>query len=49
MEKFAKSPNGNSTNGKAAAFDPKAFLATVSHGRTVSDYRQGAEIGRAHV
>jgi CRP/FNR family transcriptional regulator, cyclic AMP receptor protein len=41
MEKIAKSPNGNPTNGKAAAFEPKAFLATVSHGRTVSDYRPG--------
>jgi CRP-like cAMP-binding protein len=40
MEEIVKSRNGNPTNGKAA-FDPKAFLATVSHGRTVSDYRQG--------
>ena len=32
MENDAK-PNGTST------FDPKAFLATVSRGRTVSDYR----------
>jgi len=33
MENDAK-PNGTST------FDPKAFLATVSRGRTVSDYRK---------
>jgi CRP/FNR family cyclic AMP-dependent transcriptional regulator len=33
MENDAK-PNGKST------FDPKAFLATVSRGRTVSDYRK---------
>jgi CRP-like cAMP-binding protein len=28
------------SNGKKAAFDPKAFLATVNHGRTVTEYRQ---------
>jgi CRP/FNR family cyclic AMP-dependent transcriptional regulator len=50
MEKIAKSTNGKSTGGKPAngkagngraAFDPKTFLATVNHGRTVSEYRQG--------
>src|SRR5450755_3155738 len=45
MEKIAKSTNGKPANGKAgngrAAFDPKTFLATVNHGRTVSEYRQG--------
>ena len=44
MEKFDKPANGkstdvNSTNGRAV-FDPKAFLATVNHGRTVSEYRK---------
>ena len=44
MEKFDKPANGkstdiNSTTGKAV-FDPKAFLATVNHGRTVSEYRK---------
>src|SRR6202795_4264557 len=41
----AKPANGKPANGKAgsgrAAFDPKTFLATVNHGRTVTDYRQG--------
>src|SRR5260370_41228494 len=45
MEKIAKSTNGKPTNSKPAngkaAFDPKTFLATVDHGRTASDYRQG--------
>ena len=31
---------GKPTNGKAA-FDPKTFLATVNHGRTALEYRQG--------
>ena len=31
------------TNGKAA-FDPKAFLATVNHGRSVDSYRKNAII-----
>ena len=41
MEKIEKPTNGKSTkpgNGRIA-FDPKAFLATVNHGRTVSEYR----------
>ncbi len=29
---------------RAATFDPKAFLATVSHGRTVTKYRKGEVI-----
>ena len=45
MEKVAKSSNGKTANGtsgdEAASFDPKAFLATVNRGRTVSDYRKG--------
>jgi CRP-like cAMP-binding protein len=50
MQKIAKSTDGKPTNSKPAngkagngetAFDPKTFLATVNHGRTVSDYRQG--------
>jgi len=44
MEKIEKPTNGKSTNGKSGngkvAFDPKAFLATVNHGRTVSEYRK---------
>ena len=40
MEEIAKPTNGKSANGKDA-FDPKAFLATVNYGRTVSDYRRG--------
>jgi CRP/FNR family cyclic AMP-dependent transcriptional regulator len=44
MEKIDKPTNGRPTNGKLgngkAAFDPKAFLATVNHGRTVTDYRK---------
>ena len=43
MEKIEKPTNGKSTkqgNGRLA-FDPKTFLATVNHGRTVSEYRQG--------
>src|SRR5271170_6428514 len=39
-EGTAMEKNARSTNGKGA-FDPKAFLATVNHGRTVSDYRKG--------
>ena len=35
MEKIAKPTNGKLTNGKAV-FDPKMFLATVNHGRTVT-------------
>ena len=41
MEKIDRPTNGKSTkqgNGRLA-FDPKTFLATVSRGRTVSDYR----------
>jgi CRP-like cAMP-binding protein len=45
MEKIAKPDNGESANGKSTngkiAFDPKEFLATVSRGRTVTDYRKG--------
>jgi CRP-like cAMP-binding protein len=37
--KSAKPRNGKSGNGKAA-FDPKTFLATVNHGRTVTEYRK---------
>jgi CRP/FNR family cyclic AMP-dependent transcriptional regulator len=43
MEKIDKPTNGKSTksgNGRIA-FDPKTFLATVNHGRTVTEYRQG--------
>ena len=44
MEKTDKPANGKSHEGKSAngkvVFDPKAFLATVNHGRTVSDYRK---------
>jgi CRP-like cAMP-binding protein len=39
MEKIDKPTNGKLGNGKAA-FDPKAFLATVNHGRTVTEYRK---------
>lgn len=50
MEKRVKPGNGKSNNGKSnnaksdngtPAFDPRAFLATVNRGRTVSDYRKG--------
>jgi CRP-like cAMP-binding protein len=48
MEKIEKPTNGKSTNGKSTkpgngriAFDPKTFLATVNHGRTVTEYRAG--------
>ena len=48
MEKLDKPTNGKSTNGKSTkpgngrvAFDPKTFLATVNHGRTVTEYRAG--------
>jgi CRP-like cAMP-binding protein len=49
MEKIDKPANDKPTNGKPtngkpgngrAAFDPKTFLATVNHGRTVTDYRK---------
>jgi CRP-like cAMP-binding protein len=43
MEKIEKPTNGKSTkqgNGRLA-FDPKTFLATVNHGRTVTEYRAG--------
>ena len=44
MEKIDKPANGKSHEGKSpdgkVVFDPKAFLATVNHGRTVSDYRK---------
>ena len=44
MEKIDKPANGKSAEGKSpdgrATFDPKAFLATVNHGRTVSEYRK---------
>ena len=33
---MAKKPNGT--------FDPQTFLVTVSHGRTVTDYRKGAVV-----
>jgi CRP-like cAMP-binding protein len=39
MEKIDKPTNGKLGTGQAA-FDPKAFLATVNHGRTVTDYRK---------
>ena len=45
MDKSAKPNNGRANNGtsgdETAVFDPKAFLATVNRGRTVSDYRKG--------
>ena len=43
MEKIDRPTNGKSTkqgNGRLA-FDPKTFLATVNHGRTVTEYRAG--------
>ena len=44
MEKTDKPANGKSPEGKSpdgkAVFDPKAFLATVNHGRTVAEYRK---------
>jgi CRP/FNR family transcriptional regulator, cyclic AMP receptor protein len=43
MEKIEKPTNGKSTkpgNGRIA-FDPKTFLATVNHGRTVTEYGAG--------
>jgi CRP-like cAMP-binding protein len=44
MEKIEKPASGKSADGKSpdgkAVFDPKAFLATVNHGRTVSEYRK---------
>jgi CRP/FNR family transcriptional regulator, cyclic AMP receptor protein len=40
MGKIPKPVNGKSTNGKDV-FDPKAFLATANHGRTVVDYGRG--------
>jgi CRP/FNR family cyclic AMP-dependent transcriptional regulator len=39
MDNIVKRTNGRRPNGKVA-FDPKAFLSTVNHGRTVSEYRQ---------
>ena len=39
MDNIVKRTNGRRLNGKAV-FDPKAFLSTVNHGRTVSEYRQ---------
>ena len=39
MEKIDKPTNGKLGNGKAA-FGSKAFLATVNHGRTVTEYRK---------
>ena len=43
LAKNGKATNGNATNGRAT-FDPKAFLATVSHGRTITKYAKDAVV-----
>ena len=43
LARNGKPTNGKATNGKAT-FDPKAFLATVNHGRTITKHAKDAVV-----